>query len=93
MVHCDNIKIKITKTPNNTVIYSSIRKYHTNVIKPLHKHKLIPSPDILSTMDIETMEYGNRQIPVCITTAYNVNQSKIFLINPNIEKDLAIDNL
>ena len=40
----------------------------------------------IATMDIETIEFGGKQIPVCITTAYNFGMYQIFLIDQELLK-------
>jgi hypothetical protein len=47
-------------------------------------------------MDIETMNYNGKQIPISISTAYAVNKSKLFIINKDvllIDSEKAINDL
>ena len=47
-------------------------------------------------MDIETMDWNGKQIPIAISTAYSVKKCKIFLINKNLlleDSDKAVNNL
>lgn len=82
------------KTKKKTL---GVRQYHTglNYIKPL-KNKSQINPGILSALDIETMNYKGNLIPVCISLAYSVTESKLFLLDPQLAKtdiNSAIDTL
>jgi hypothetical protein len=60
-------------------------------IKPL-KDSIIKL-DSISTLDVETINYNDIQIPVTVSIAFNFTKSKLFLINPNIfykDIDLAV---
>jgi hypothetical protein len=96
----DNINIK-TNTYN--IKNNQKRNYHTkakkiNYITPLKKNKddLNRQLKYLSSMDIETMNYNGKQIPISISTAYAVNKSKLFIINKDvllIDSEKAINDL
>jgi DNA polymerase type B, organellar and viral len=77
---------KISKT--------SLRGFHTSCsinkellnktyFTPLKQNIITPSS--FATMDIETMEYNNNQIPVAISIYLPIIGSKLFLLNPNID--------
>lgn len=60
---------------------------HYNSITPINKTSIIISPDSIAAMDIETMEYDNKQIPMAISLVFE-NVKKLFLI----ETPLNLDN-
>lgn len=93
MVSNKNIKINRTKKTKKS---KNVRTYHTdskdshsknNYIRPLGAKDA--KNKIFSTMDLETMDFNGVQHPVAISIAYNVNESKLFLIDKDlITKDL-----
>ena len=98
-----NIKITRNTISNNKMDIFTKRNFHTknnenneNItpltpLDPKHNKK-----EIISTMDIETMNYKGLQIPVCISIAYNFNEKKLFLIDSKLLKtdlDEAINKL
>ena len=99
-----NNKIKIknlsSKTPHKNF---NLRSFHTSALNkkdllPL-KNCIIKTPELISTLDIETIDYLNEQIPIAISIAWINNeeiQSKLFLIDPNLlykDYNKAIANL
>lgn len=97
-----NINIK-TNTNTYNIKNNQQRNYHTkvkkiNYIRPIKKKKddLNKPLKYLSSMDIETMNYNDKQIPISISTAYHINKSKLFLINKDvllIDSEKAINDL
>ncbi len=91
-----NINIKNNSLKDIKKQPSSSRGYHTNNITPLKKDDISKQLKYLSTMDIETMDWNGKQIPISISTSYSVNKSKLFLINKDlllIDCDKAINDL
>jgi hypothetical protein len=95
----DNKNIKITKNSLNKKINMLTKsenigkRFYSIFIKPVKKDKAM---GIISTLDVETMEFENKQIPVLITLANKNNVNKIFIINQNLIKTnilLAINDL
>jgi hypothetical protein len=89
----NNTITKSINKPSNFKSFSTLhpvnlgkRFYH---ISPLKKKNKIP--DTISTLDIETVEYNNIQIPIAITLAYDFNKTKLFLINHKLISDIQIN--
>ena len=81
------------------ILPSLKRYYHSNSvstgefknnIKPL-KNGILNKEicEDISTMDIETISFNGKQIPICITVCYNFTKSKLFLI----DNDLLLTDL
>jgi hypothetical protein len=51
--------------------HSTIRKFNF-YIKPIKDNGINVTNEFFSSMDVETMEYNNIQIPVAISIAYNI---------------------
>jgi hypothetical protein len=66
-------------------------------IKPIKNGLLnIDTCVLISVMDIETISFNNKQIPICISTSYNSNCNKLFLIDYNLlqtDCNKAVNNL
>jgi hypothetical protein len=101
MDNINNINIKGNIKNNQKRYYHTNAKNknkkinYINYITPL-ENKISRQLKSLSTMDIETIDYNGKQIPIAISTAYAVNKSKLFLINRDlllIDHDKAINNL
>ena len=96
-----NKDIKLTKKANNIEIFNKPFKRSYSTIN--YNNFITPIPNIptinenISTMDIETMEIKGKQIPIVISLAYvnsgNEIESKIFIIDHNLEIDKAVNNL
>lgn len=87
---------------NNTLQFHNKRNYSTriNSISPIKNNIITGICELISAMDIETIDYNGNQIPAAITLAYidggNQILSKIFLIDYNlllVDKDLALNIL
>jgi hypothetical protein len=59
---------------------------HYNSITPINKISIITTPDSIAAMDIETIEYNNKQIPIAISLVSD-NIKKLFLINTPLNFD------
>jgi DNA polymerase type B, organellar and viral len=96
------------KVRTSSTIANSKRIFHTSsiqnelinsykneeLIKPYKKSNLLGVvADRFATMDIETMEYNGKQIPVAISIVNYGNSSKIFVLDRTIKIELAIKNL
>lgn len=76
-IHTSNVKLKIAKN----LTHITPLKYEADTTSSF------------STMDIETMNYNNKQIPVAISLYIPSIGIKIFIIDSTIDLDLAIDKL
>lgn len=77
-------------------IQNELKKSYKNseLIKPYKKSNLLGVvADSFATMDIETMEYNGKQIPVAISIVNYGKSSKIFVLDRSIKIELAIKNL
>ena len=88
-----NIKTNSNYKPKLQRNYYTKAKNFNNYITPFknknNNNDLSKPLKYLSSMDIETMNWNDKQIPIAISTAYAMNKSKIFLIN----KDLLLNDL
>ena len=102
MDNLSNKNIKITRNAsvlesnsinNRKFEFLSKRYYHSSYCKenitPINttKQKSTVSIGIISTMDIETINYNDLQIPIAISIAYNYNESKLFIIDHKLLAD------
>ena len=81
-------------TKRNIYTKNNLDKDSITPLTPLNPDE--NKKEIISTMDIETMNYKGLQIPVCISIAYNFNEKKLFLIDSKLLKtdsDEAINKL
>lgn len=91
----DPQSIKKEMRTNNS-IHKFSRAYHTscvnkkniNLIKPLKIPHTI-QPMKIGTIDIETIEFNNNQLPISISFSHNIN-NKIFTIFKLIDSDLLL---
>jgi hypothetical protein len=90
MDHPENVNIKTNVKTNNIINKQLIRKrnYHTknNYITPLKEGRIDLTRQLkyISTMDIETIEYNGKQIAIAISTSYDLNKSKLFIIKKEL---------
>lgn len=100
----ENKNIKLTSSAINNKLQHNTNKsiikrsyYNKATIKPLKNGFLDKDTcKLISTMDIETITFNNKQIPICISTSYNFNSNKLFLIEYNLlQTDMvkAVNNL
>jgi len=103
-----NRRIKITSStiknykPGDQSKKTSLRGFHTSCLinkELLNKTHFTPlkqniiTPSSFATMDIETMEFNNNQIPVAISIYLPNKTSKIFLLDSIDNIELSIDKL
>lgn len=89
-----NKNINITRNAisnNKKMDIFTKRNIHTknnndNITPLIPLNPNIDKKETISTMDIETMNYNGKQIPVCISIAYNFNEKKLFLIDSKLLK-------
>jgi hypothetical protein len=79
--------------------FSLFKKFYSSksTIKPLKKGILNNEIcKLISTMDVETISFDNKQIPICITICYNFIETKLFIIDHELFKidyKTAVNNL
>jgi hypothetical protein len=94
MDYLRNKKIKITKDAGNnnkrfltqirSLSTTIIRKFNSNVIKPLKINIAIDIVEQITTLDFETIELNGKQIPILITMGLLENgivKGKLFTID------------
>lgn len=72
------------------------KRNFTNHIKPIKATNITDTITDFATMDVETINFNDKQIPIAISIAYNETESKLFLIDYILftnEPYTAIDNL
>ena len=77
-----NEKLYQTKQTKNNSINPTLNKtqtrnYYTNTIKPLPKKKIDRETCLLnsiSTVDLETINFNNKQTPISISLAYIIRE-------------------
>jgi hypothetical protein len=84
-----NNKIKIRGIHSSSIINKNIN-LNLNPLTLLKKEHLLKD---FATMDIETMIYNNKQIPVAISIYLSNLGCKIFLLDSTINIELAINKL
>jgi hypothetical protein len=82
------------QTPMNSV---SSKRLFSSYIKPIKASKINSTVKNFATMDIETINLNNNQVPIAISIAYlnaqQVIKTKVFLIDNNLFKSQPNDSI
>nr|WLF85167.1 hypothetical protein [Amanita phalloides] len=81
---------KFTRGFHTSNINNKIKNKNLNLIKPLKEPKIV-NKSLITTIDLETIEFKGNQLPISISFSYFVN-SEIVTLFELIDQDLILTN-